>query len=39
MATFGFGQSTGQIVQTAYVVQRIRPAIDWWIKDGEQGNR
>jgi hypothetical protein len=26
MTTLGFGQSTGQIVQTAYVVQRIRPA-------------
>lgn len=37
MATFGFGQSTGQIVQMAYVVQRIRPAIDWWIKDGKAG--
>ena len=37
MATFGFGQSTGQIVQTAYVVQRMRPAIDWWIKDGKAG--
>jgi len=37
MATFGFGQSTGQIVQAAYVVRRIRPAIDWWIKDGRAG--
>src|SRR5882672_10542905 len=35
--TFGFGQSVGQIVQTAYVVQRIRPAIDWWINDGKAG--
>jgi hypothetical protein len=35
--TFGFGQRSGQIVQTAYVVQRIRPAIDWWIKDGKAG--
>jgi len=37
MSTFGFGQRTGQIVQTAYVVQRIRPAIEWWIKDGRAG--
>ena len=37
MTTFGFGQRTGQIVQTAYVVQRIRPAIDWWINDGKAG--
>jgi len=35
--TFGFGQRTGQIVQTAYTVQSIRPAIDWWIKDGKAG--
>ena len=37
MITFGFGQRTGQIVQTAYVVPSIRPAIDWWIKDGRAG--
>ena len=37
MTTFGFGQSTGQIVQMAYVVRSIRPAIDWWIKDGHAG--
>ena len=37
MTTFGFGQSTGQIVQTAYVVQRIRLGVDWWIKDGRAG--
>ena len=35
--TFGFGQRSGQIVQTAYTVQSIRPAIDWWIKDGKAG--
>lgn len=35
--TFGFGGQSGQIVQHAYVVQRIRPAIDWWIKDGKTG--
>lgn len=28
----GFGQSTGQIVQMAYVVEDIRAAIDWWIR-------
>jgi hypothetical protein len=37
MATFGFGQRTGQIVQTAYVVRRMREAIDWWIQDGKAG--
>jgi hypothetical protein len=35
--TFGFGQKVGQVVQTAYVVQKIRPAIDWWINDGKAG--
>jgi Glyoxalase/Bleomycin resistance protein/Dioxygenase superfamily len=37
MKTFGFGQKAGQIVQTAYVVQDMRTAIDWWIKDGKTG--
>lgn len=37
MKTFGFGQRTGQIVQTAYVVPRIRAAIDWWINDAKAG--
>jgi len=37
MKTFGFGQRSGQIVQMAYVVRSIRPAIDWWIKDGRAG--
>lgn len=37
MKTFGFGQNAGQIVQTAYVVQDIRAAIDWWVKDGRVG--
>ncbi len=37
MATLGFGQRTGQIVQTAYVVPRIRDAIDWWIENGKAG--
>ena len=31
MTTFGFGQRSGQVVQIAYTVQRIRPAIDWLI--------
>ena len=30
MKTFGFGQKAGQIVQTAYVVQDMRAAIDWF---------
>jgi Glyoxalase/Bleomycin resistance protein/Dioxygenase superfamily len=33
----GFGQKVGQIVQTAYVVQDIRAAIDWWLNDGKVG--
>jgi hypothetical protein len=37
MMTFGFGQRAGQIVQMAYVVRDMRPAIDWWIKDGGAG--
>ena len=37
MKIFGFGQRAGQIVQTAYVVQDIRAAIDWWIHDGRVG--
>ncbi len=37
MTTSASVQASGQIVQTAYVVQRIRPAIDWWIKDGKAG--
>lgn len=37
MATLGFGQNVGQIVQTAYVVKDIRGAIDWWVRDGKVG--
>ncbi len=37
MMTFGLGQRAGQIVQMAYVVQRMQPAIDWWITDGRAG--
>ena len=37
MAMLGFGQRTGQIVQTAYVVQDIHVAIDWWIRDARVG--
>jgi hypothetical protein len=32
MKTLGFGQSTGQIVQMAYVVKDIRQSMDWWIR-------
>lgn len=35
--TLGFGQKTGQVVQTAYVVPDIRAAMDWWVKDGGAG--
>jgi hypothetical protein len=37
MAILGFGQRTGQIVQTAYVVHDIRAAIGWWIADARVG--
>ena len=37
MATFGFGQGTGQIMQMAYVVEDIRAAMNWWIQDGKTG--
>ena len=37
MMTFGFGQRAGQIVQMAYVVERMRPAIDWWVENGRAG--
>ena len=33
--TFGFGQSTGQIIQMAYVVEDIEAAIAWWIRDAK----
>jgi len=37
VATLGFGQNVGQIVQTAYVVKDIKAAIDWWLQDGKVG--
>jgi catechol 2,3-dioxygenase-like lactoylglutathione lyase family enzyme len=37
VATFGFGQGAGQIVQTAYVVKDIKAAIKWWVEDGKVG--
>lgn len=37
MATLGFGQNTGQIVQMAYVVEDIRAAMNWWLMDGKVG--
>jgi hypothetical protein len=37
VATLGFGQNVGQIVQTAYVVKDIKAAINWWIQDGKVG--
>jgi hypothetical protein len=33
----GFGQSIGQIIQTAYIVEDIHASIDWWIKDARTG--
>ena len=35
--TLGFGQSTGQIVQMAYVVKDIRASMDWWVRDCRVG--
>lgn len=35
--TLGFGSKIGQIFQTAYVVQDIRAAIDWWVNDCKVG--
>ncbi len=37
MKTLGFGQKVGQIVQTAYVVQDVHAAIEWWLHDGKVG--
>lgn len=37
MITFGFGQRSGQIIQTAYVVDDMRAAIEWWIHDAHVG--
>jgi hypothetical protein len=37
MTTFGFGQSMGQIIQTAYVVEDIHAAINWWVRDAKTG--
>ena len=37
MTTFGFGQSMGQIIQMAYVVEDIHAAIDWWVRDAKTG--
>jgi len=37
LATLGFGQDVGQIVQTAYVVKDIRASINWWIQDAKVG--
>ncbi len=37
MTKLGFGQSLGQIIQMAYVVEDIQASIDWWIKDAKTG--
>ena len=37
MTMLGFGQSIGQIIQTAYIVEDIRASIDWWVKDAKTG--
>jgi catechol 2,3-dioxygenase-like lactoylglutathione lyase family enzyme len=37
MKTFGFGQDVGKIIQTAYVVEDMHAAIDWWVKSAQTG--
>ncbi len=37
MKTLGFGQSTGHVVQMAYVVKDIRASMDWWMRDCRVG--
>ena len=37
MTMLGFGQKVGQIIQMAYVVEDIRAAIDWWVRDTRTG--
>jgi hypothetical protein len=37
MTKFGFGQSVGQVMQMAYVVEDIRASIDWWVQDARTG--
>jgi hypothetical protein len=37
MTMLGFGQSIGQIIQTAYIVEDIHASIDWWVKDAKTG--
>jgi hypothetical protein len=37
MTMLGFGQSIGQIIQTAYIVEDIHASIDWWINDAKTG--
>jgi len=38
VATLGFGQDVGQVVQTAYVVKDIQASMNWWIRDGKVGS-
>lgn len=37
MATFGFGQKTGQIMQMGYVVEDIEAAMRMWLVDSNTG--
>jgi Glyoxalase/Bleomycin resistance protein/Dioxygenase superfamily len=37
MTMLGFGQSVGQVIQMAYVVEDIRTSIDWWIRTANTG--
>lgn len=37
MKTLGFGQSIGQIMQMAYIVDDIEAAIAWWTRDAKTG--
>lgn len=37
MKHFGFGQTVGQVMQMAYVVEDMQAAIDWWVRDAGTG--
>ncbi len=37
MKQLGFGQSVGQVMQMAYVVEDLQAAIDWWVGDAQTG--
>jgi hypothetical protein len=37
MTLLGFGQTIGNIIQMAYIVEDMEASIDWWIKDAKTG--